>query len=164
MGIFSNRRRIKELEDKIARAEGEVEVEMRPPCEVFGHNWRDFPPFLTYSWQGETGESYIKIHEYYVCTCCHKREAKTLLSRTYRGYKQDYFFDAIKELKKEYKDILKPEAIVEDMVNDAIMVDRQKLKFWDQLHSPDKLDKEPFTFKLNDKPYEELIDPDEEEE
>lgn len=162
MGIFSNRRRIKELEEKIARAEGEVE--MRPPCEVFGHNWRDFPPFLTYSWQGETGESYIKIHEYYVCTCCHKRETKTLLSRTYRGYNQDYFFGAIKELKKEYKELLKPEAVVEDMVNDAIMVDRQKLKFWDQLHAPEKPEKEPFNFKLNDRPDGELIDSDEEEE
>ena len=161
MGIFSNRRRIKELEDKLAREE---KVEMRPPCEIFGHNWRDFPPFLEYAWNGSSGESTIKIKEYYVCTCCHKKETKLLFSRLYKGYDHDYFFDQIKELKKEYKEILKPEAIVEDMVNDAIMVDRQKLKFWDQLHSTDKLDKEPFTFKLNDKPYGELIDPDEEEE
>ena len=162
MGIFSNRKRIKELEEKIAREE--VKVEMKSPCEVFGHNWRDFPPFLEYSWQGKIGDSTIQIKEYYVCTCCHKKETKILLSRRYSGYDQDYFFDQVKELKKEYKEILKPEAIVEDMVNDTIMVDRQKLKFWDQLHAPDKLEKEPFTFKLNDKPDGELVDPDEEEE
>lgn len=161
MGIFSNRRRIKELEDKIAREE---KVEMRPPCEVFGHNWRDFPPFLEFGWRGKSDDSIIQIKEYYVCTCCHKKQTKILLSRRYRGYDQEYFFNQVKEFQTEYKDFLKPEAVVEDMVNDAIMVDRQKLKFWDQLHAPEKPEKEPFTFKLNNRQDGELIDPDEEEE
>lgn len=162
MGIFSNRRRIKELEEKLAREE--VKVEIKPPCEVFGHNWRDFPPFLVFAWRGKNNESTIQIKEYYVCTCCHKKETKLLLSRTYQGYDQDYFYSQINELKEEYKEILKPEAIVEDMVNDAIMVDRQKLKFWDSLHALEQPDKEPFTFKLNDRPYGELVALDGEEE
>ena len=148
MGIFKTKKRIKELEAKIA--EQETIAEIKSPCELFGHNWRDFPPFLEYDWNGRSNHSTIVIKEYYVCTCCHKKETKILLSRQYQGYDQDYFFDQVKELKEEYKDILKSEAIVEDMVNDAIMVDRQKLKYWDQLHAPEPPAKEPFELKIKE--------------
>ena len=161
MALFRKKKKQNELPNENNK---KIEIEIPDPCTVFGHIYRDFPPFLKYSWNGKSDYSTISIQEYYICTRCKNRQTMTLLSRSYKGYDQDYFFDQIKELKKEYKEILKPEAIVEDMVNDTIMVDRQKLKFWDQLHSPDKLDKEPFTFKLNDRPYGELIDPDEEED
>lgn len=148
MGIFKTRKRIKELEAKIA--EQETIAEIKSPCEIFGHNWRDFPPFLEYDWNGRSNHSTIVIKEYYICTCCKTRQTKILLSRQYQGYDQDYFFNQVKELKEEYKDILKSEAIVEDMVNDAIMVDRQKLKYWDQLHAPEPPTKEPFELKIKE--------------
>ena len=36
------------------------------------------------------------------------------------------------------------------MINDAIMVDRQKLKYWDQLHAPEPPAKEPFKLKIKE--------------
>jgi hypothetical protein len=38
-------------------------------------------------------------------------------------------------MEEQYKDLIKPGAIVEDMVNDAILVDRETLKYWDQIHN-----------------------------
>ena len=147
MGIFSSKKRIKELEEKIANSE----IEIKSPCEMFGHTWRDFPPVLEFSWSGKAEKSTIEIIETYVCTCCHQRQEKKLLSRAYTGYDQDYFFDQVREYKKEYKDLIKPEAVVEDMIQDAIMVDRQKLKFWDKLHAAEKPEKEPFEFKIEER-------------
>ena len=128
-----------------------VEIEIpKSPCEIFGHNWRDFPPYLEFSWNGKSQESFITIKECYICTCCHKLQEKSLLSRSYKGYSEDHFFNQIKEYKEEYKDLLKPEAVVKDMIQDAIMVDRQRLKYWDSLHADKPPEKEPFEFKIEE--------------
>lgn len=44
--------------------------------------------------------------------------------------------------KAEYADLIKPRAVVEDMIEDAIHVDRQKLQIWKQLHAPESIPKE----------------------
>lgn len=154
MGIFTRKKNAKEAKRNIEEEKFWEEM-TKLPCQRKGghHEWRDFPPILDYSWRGQSGDSVISIKEHYVCIYCHKIETKTLLERTYTGYDQDYFFDVIKELKKEYKELLKPQAIVADMINDAIMVDRQKLKIWDQLHA-DKYEQEPFEFKIKELKHE----------
>lgn len=121
----------------------------KPPCQRQGgqHMWRDFPPYISFTWEGN-GRGNIEIIEKYVCTLCHKTTTKTLESLKYADYKRDLFFKDLEETQKKYKDFIKPRAIVEDMVNDAIMVDRQKLKFWDQLHAPEKSEKEPIELKV----------------
>ena len=112
--------------------------------------WRDFPPYLIFSWNGMKESSTIYIKEPYVCTLCHKMELKDLEGRSYRDFTYEEFLEQVQYFKKMYKDILKPQAVVMDMVNDAIMVDRQKLQMWDQLHAVEPPKKEPFEFKIKE--------------
>jgi phosphoketolase len=100
-------------------------------------------------WNGDRRKGYCKIIEPYVCTMCQKREDRILLRRELTNYKPRDFFDYAEKLKEEHAYMLKPEAEVMDMVNDAMMVDRQKLKFWDSLHAPEApTEKEEFEFKI----------------
>ena len=48
---------------------------------MFGHTWKDFPPYLEYNYKyGET--CYIRIVESYVCICCKKRVDEVIGNRT----------------------------------------------------------------------------------
>ena len=106
---------------------------IRSPCEIFGHTWKDFPPYLEYSYNyGNT--CYIKIIESYVCICCKKRVDEVIGNRTVISYSEAKFFKEVARMKNEYKELLKPRAIVEDMIHDAIYVDKEKLAAWERLH------------------------------
>ena len=110
---------------------------IRSPCEIFGHTWKDFPPYLEYNYKyGDTCS--IKIIESYVCICCKKRVDEVIGCRTVTSYSEAKFFKEVAHMKNEYKDFLKPRAIVEDMIHDTIMVDREKLDAWEKLHNQDK--------------------------
>ena len=118
------------------RKKKQVESALPPvinPCEAFGHVWQDFPPYMTNCWN-EGGFSTIKIIEPYVCLRCHQRKDVELqtIGRYYITNKR--FLDLIEEVNDLYKDIIKSKVIVEDMINDAIYVDRDKLEAWDRLH------------------------------
>lgn len=145
MGFFRKKAEIAKVEIEIPKS----------PCEIFGHNWRDFPAYVDFTWDSKE-TSKITIIEPYVCTCCHQRLDKVLLSRSYTGYSEERFYDELEEYKKEYKEIIKPKGIVEDMVQDAIMVDRARLKYWDSLHMPEPQPKEEFEFTLKKNDVEEV--------
>ena len=121
----------------------------KPVCQRKGgkHMWRDFPPYITYSFKNG-GSSMIKILEPYVCTFCNEVRKEILENWSFEGYEKKEFFEEYHRLQRKYKDILQPEIVVMDMVHDAILVDRQKLMFWDQLHAPTPPKKEPFELTL----------------
>lgn len=117
---------------KKKQPEQEEEI-FRSPCEIFGHTWKDFPPYLEYNYS-YGGVSHIKIIESYVCMCCKKRVNEVIKHKTITSFSEDKFFKEVARIKNEYKELLKPCAIVEDMIHDAIYVDRDKLEAWDRLH------------------------------
>lgn len=134
MGFFKRRKE----QAAAAREHEELIKELsKPLCQQKGskgHFYRDFPPYIIWNFDGDN--PYIKIKEPYVCCYCHERVDKILQSYSWNHHvKWDQFDKALEQIKKEYKDIIKPIAVVEDMVNDAIMVDRQKLNIWDNLHT-----------------------------
>ena len=97
---------------------------IKTPCELGHHMYRDFPPYAIWSWEGNNHYGEVSIIEIYCCMLCGKIEKKE--------------FDSNKgEFLQQYADIIKPKGIVMDMVHDAQLVDRQKLKFWDELHAPE---------------------------
>lgn len=151
MGLFNRKK--KETEQA---CENIIEELSKLPCERKGgkHLYRDFPPYITYEWHGSFEQSYITLTEPYVCVYCGKRIDKPLEKRTLTGSTYEEFSNTCKEFKKQYKDIAKPVGVVEDMVEDAIMLDRKKLMFWDQIHAPTPPEKEPFEFKLGDEQHE----------
>ena len=150
MGFFSDRRKQKAL-----AAEREHEALMKElsklPCERAGgkHLYRDFPPYTVYDWNGSHEPSYIFLKEPYVCVYCGKRKDVELEKWTYREWSFDNFLDEYHNFQKRYDSITKPHGVVEDMVNDAIMLDREKLKCWDQIHGYSIPAKEIFEFKID---------------
>ena len=125
---------------------------IRSPCEIFGHTWKDFPPYLEYNYrQGE--ECNIKIIESYVCICCKQRVNETIGQRTIISFSRDSFFKEVNCIKNKYKKFLKPRAIVEDMIHDAIYVDREKLEAWERLHGNTTQEKKEFELKLPGEEY-----------
>ncbi len=111
-----------------------LEELLKPPCQRKGgdHKWRDFPAYLSFH---TTPNTVIEIHEPYICIYCGKRRDICLQTMVWSNRLKKSDFEAeLDRVRNEYKDILKPRAIVEDMVNDAIMVDRETLKYWDQIH------------------------------
>jgi hypothetical protein len=140
MGLFNKKKKKEEEETPV------VEFHFQTPCERGEHLYRDFPPYLVYNTEGNM--RYIKIKEPYVCTLCGKRVDKILEQLTYTNMSYSDFNKEIERKEKEYEGFLKPLAIVEDMVQDQIHVDRLKLQCWDKLHSIEPQEKEPFTFQV----------------
>lgn len=120
---------------RFKKEQQEEPIEVKTPCELFGHNWRDFPAYIEYEYHNNWFE--IKIIEPYVCTICHTRDNIVLLKQEEYGSRK-VFDRVLKEIEEENKTIIKPRAVVNDMVNDAIRVDRLKLECWDKLHIPER--------------------------
>lgn len=119
---------------------------IRSPCEIFGHTWKDFPAYMTAIWT-KYGESSVTITEPYVCLCCKQRKDVPLLHFQYYNISRNTLADIKRQYEQEYASILKPRGIIEDMINDVIYVDREKLDAWERLHSNTKK-KEEFKFKI----------------
>jgi hypothetical protein len=123
----------KKQEQAQAQAHDEIIQELlKPPCQRAGgqHKWRDFPAYIEY-------DNYsVSIYEPYVCIYCGERKNVRLEHIVWKGgVKPKELQEEIKRMEEQYKDLIKPGAIVEDMVNDAILVDRETLKYWDQIHN-----------------------------
>ena len=110
---------------------------IKTPCELGHHMYRDFPPYAIWSWEGNNHYGEVSIIEIYCCTLCGKIEKKELDGRTWNNCSKKEFDSNKGEFLQQYADIIKPKGIVMDMVHDAQLVDRQKLKFWDELHAPE---------------------------
>lgn len=107
--------------------------EFKTPCEMFGHLWQDFPWIMEDSYdRNRTYESHIEIIEPYVCRICH--EIKNVkIGSFYESCKRTEHDEKKKRISEEYANYLKPVPIVNDMIQDAILVDREKLQIWNNL-------------------------------
>jgi len=117
-----------------------------PPCQ---HKWRDCEYwYLEYKASNE-GFTY-KIFEPYYCIHCGERNDIMLESGKELITQERPVEKLISEFLALYPQ-LRPRAVVEDIVNDAIKVDREYLKIYDRLHG-DKCNAEEqkIILKLND--------------
>jgi len=118
--------------DELAEAYKEaIKPVAPPPCT---HTWLDFPWYLDHSWKPghdnynpDIGESTLTIYEPYVCVHCQKRKDVRLYSERETGVTAKRHWNKKAEWEEQYKDHLKPKPIVEDMINDAVMVDKGKV-------------------------------------
>lgn len=141
MWLFDHKRKKKEKEEEAIAARQELIKELsKPLCQQKngpGHLWEDFPPVIFYHSFGTA--PYILVQESYVCRICGTRKDVNLEKLTWpHSIKSDVFNEALHEVEKKYKNLCKPASVVEDMINDAILVDRQRLKIWKQLHAPEE--------------------------
>lgn len=98
-------------------------------CE---HKLRDFDWYLSIYETNDFGgqkDYTIRVIEPYVCILCGKRDDITLATYHVLGYESDRN-RKIAEIKAELGEKIKPRAIVEDAVYDAINVDKEYVKQW----------------------------------
>lgn len=127
MGIFGRRKKVAE--------ETQDEVQIKSPCDIFGHNYQDFPWYLEDSYDNSRDlKSQIVIYEPYCCHVCHKIK-KVILWQEGESLNRESHDKKVKHLMEQFKDKMQHKAVVFDMINDMILVDRQKLKYWESLHS-----------------------------
>ena len=104
-----------------------------PPCR---HKWMDFPWYYEAKYIKDTKFFNAKIIEPYVCIHCKERKNIVLKEiSTYISIKNAT--DVIESWKQTYKDKMQDKAIVEDMINDMQLVDREYLAIAHSLQNPD---------------------------
>lgn len=101
------------------------------------HKHKDFPWYVAiseYEHGGYTHRYKVDVVEPYVCVHCGRRQNIVLIQ--YSDIMSKGEADNIAErLKEKYSDHIQDRAIVEDMVNDAILVDQQYLRFYEMVKS-----------------------------
>lgn len=100
-----------------------------PPCN---HKWKDFPWYIN-STLFDNGKLLVEIIESYVCIYCKKQKNIVLKKITRSNITRSGANELICELKETYKDYIKDEAIVNDMINDMILVDREYLRLYEEV-------------------------------
>lgn len=119
------------------------------PCEIWGHLWQDFPWILTHGYNRNSIKysSQIEISEPYVCRICGETKYMRLL---YEGenISREAHDKKVKRLQEEFKDHIKPAPVVNDMINDMKLLDRERLAAWNRLHDDAPAEKRPFQLKL----------------
>ena len=100
-----------------------------PPCN---HKWKDFPWYIN-STLFDNSKFLIEIIEPYVCIYCKKRKNIVLEKITRLNITRSRADELICELEEKYKDHIKDEAIVNDMINDMILVDREYLRLYEEV-------------------------------
>lgn len=107
---------------------------IKTPCELFGHLWQDFPWVIEDKYEHDNFySSRIEIVEYYVCRICHEIK-KVKIGTYYDNCKRAMHDEKVERLKKEYAEQLKPAPVVQDMIQDMIHVDEERLKIWENIH------------------------------
>ena len=102
------------------------------------HKWRDFPWYVSAMYYEDTRKFELKIVEPYVCVHCKERKDVVLHEVTRAGYSWDDALELLEDCDKKYGEYCEPRPIVEDMIHDMQLVDRQYLEILASLH-PEKL-------------------------
>lgn len=127
MGLFKRKKKGEEQP---------VEIYKPKTCQ---HKWRDFPWFIEYGRRvnGYSYKYFVTVYEPYVCIYC--KERKNVPLENFESSNYTSIETEKRRFENEYKDYIKPRAVVEDMINDMQLVDRQWLKIVDKLKEDPKL-------------------------
>lgn len=158
MGLF-NRKRKKEPEI----------IPIITPTHT--HVFKDLPWYMETEYNGSLRTAGYKIIEEYICITCGEVKKKVLEEEHWSNITSQEREEAYRDIRKRYKEYLRPKAVVKDMINDIQLVqDAEKLQLIEKLHSiphpnvgnakqniPMKTDKAP-KIELPNNNYGELID------
>lgn len=99
---------------------------LSPPKEC-NHMWKDFPWYIDSEYDAFSKTVDLKVYEPYVCIQCKKRKDVLLDSYTRYATSYDEANKIVGNRIEDYEDRIRPKAVIEDMVNDEQLVDRQAL-------------------------------------
>lgn len=109
-------------------------------CTLFGHIWQDMPWFFHSTYYISDRRSEIYLKEIYICRVCHETKEVTLGEYITCNCSKRQHREKLSSLVEQFDNYIEPEAVIQDMIYDMKLVDREKLKYWEQLHEPEKGD------------------------
>lgn len=101
------------------------------------HKWQDFPWYIQATYFAPYRRFDLKIIEPYVCVHCKERKDIVLHHVERDNYSWDESENLLDECWEKYGEHCKDRPIIEDMINDMQLVDRQYLEILKSLH-PEK--------------------------
>lgn len=123
--------------------------EVKPQKPVCNHKYKDFPWFYEARYNTSTRELTFKVWEPFVCIHCKERINRLLYERNshYKSYEEADNY--VTQFREKYADRMEEEVVVEDMIADMQLVDRDYLLIAETLLKvpADKL-LEPFKLKI----------------
>ena len=123
--------------------------EVKPQKPVCNHKYKDFPWYYEARYNTSTRELTFKVWEPFVCIHCKERINRLLYERNshYKTYEEADNY--VTQFREKYADRMEEEVIVEDMIADMQLVDREYLLIAETLLKvpADKL-LEPFKLKI----------------
>ena len=112
---------------------------MPPPCR---HRWKDFPWYINAEYFSGIDRFEFRVYEPYVCIYCKERQDKLIfefISSISKKEADKY----IENFEEKYDEHLEDRVIIEDMITDMQLVDREYLNIYESLKTlnPDKTPK-----------------------
>lgn len=117
------------------------------PCQ---HKYKDFPWYTDGTYNENTKVLDVSIIEPYVCIHCGHRKDVVLdhFSRIFGKFEEaEKFYDDFQDGK--YTNMIEKKAVVEDMINDMVLVDRQYIEIYMRLHGEESNKNEKFEVNLS---------------
>ena len=108
------------------------EIKEPPKCN---HKFKDFPWYMSSAYHLGTDRLEATIIEPYVCLLC--KERKDVLLQRYSHYEPSHkkADEWLANEIAEFKDRILPKPVVEDMIADTQLVDREFLKYYEMVHN-----------------------------
>ena len=106
-----------------------------PPVRECSHKYKDFPWYTDGTYNYETKVLDVSVIEPYVCIHCGHRKNVVLdhFCRFFEEFEEaENFYNDFQDGK--YANMIEKKAIVEDMINDMVLVDRQYIEIYRRLH------------------------------
>lgn len=100
------------------------------------HKWKDFPWYIQRDVERDYNSTMylIRVWQPYVCVKCKERRDESLETvKVLTINDRDEYYERMLE---DYKDKVLPIAVVEDMVKDEQLVDREYLRLMDEFQNP----------------------------
>lgn len=113
--------------------------EKKEPSEVITpkcpHTWKDFPWYMVAKYYANMNSGIYVIYEPYVCVHCHERKDVELTKIEMQDVSYKQFDKIVNEAFDRSEKHMKPREIVEDMINDFLFVDREKLAIIEKIRN-----------------------------
>ena len=121
------------------KKEKDEQPPMPPPCR---HRWKDFPWYVDAEYFSGADRFEFRVYEPYVCIYCKERQDKLIfefISSISKKEADKY----IEDFEEKYDEHLEDRVIIEDMITDMQLVDREYLNIYESLKTlnPDKTPK-----------------------
>lgn len=100
------------------------------------HTWKDLPWYMETEYNGSLKTASYQIIEEYICITCGEVKQEILEEEHWSNITSKERDEAYSDIQKQYKEYLRPKAVVKDMIKDIQLVqDAEKLQLMEKLYS-----------------------------